>query len=105
MNRKELEDAINELEHKQQNYQTIEKLAHLYSVYNELYNNIPNDTEYSRQAEKQPTIVFNGDDEFTLLINKIGIEKAFPVIVELIEVVQVTNPKLYNGFIRKMYDL
>ena len=106
IDRQELEQAIAEIERLPSSYQNCEKLSVLYTVYNQLYGEkYPQDiiNQYSQKRSAQ--LIFDGNSEFIKLINQKGIERSFKVITELIEVIQVTNPKLYEGVIRKLYNL
>lgn len=106
VNRQELEQAIAEIERLPSSYQNCEKLSVLYTVYNQLYGEkYPQDIINQYSEKNPPETKFDGNSEFVKLINQKGIEQSFKVITELIDVIQVTNPKLYAGVIRKLYDI
>lgn len=106
IDRQELEQAIAEIERLPSSYQNCEKLSVFYTVYNQLYGEkYPQDIINQYSQKRSPESIFDGNSEFIQLINQKGIEQSFKVITELIEVIQVTNPRLYAGVIRKLYNL
>ena len=106
IDRQELEQAIAEIERLPSSYQNCEKLSVLYTVYNQLYGEkYPQEIINQYSEMKPPEMKFDGNSEFIQLINQKGIEQSFKVITELIDVIQVTNPRLYAGVMRKLYAL
>jgi hypothetical protein len=103
---KELLDAIRECEKDPITYNSIEKLANLYTVHHHLYG----DRGYSHaeppmptvQSEVENTIGDYGDTEFLLKVKGMKADTVWKVIDELLEVLKVTNPRLYDGVIRKL---
>lgn len=102
----ELLEAITEIEEKPSSFQNCEKLAVLYTVYNQLYEDkFSQVIEYGYSEKNEATGKFEGDSEFIQIVNLKGINKCIGAISELVEVIQITNPKLYAGLMRKLYDV
>lgn len=103
---KELLDAIRECEKDPITYNSIEKLANLYTVHYHLYG----DRRYSHivtpvqamQSKVEATIGDYGDTEFLLKVKGMKAETVWKIIDELLEVLKVTNSRLYDGVIRKL---
>lgn len=106
VDRRELENAIAEIERLPSTFQNCEKLAVFYTVYNQLYGEkYPQKIINQYSEKKPPEMKFDGDSEFIQLINYKGIEQSLKVITELVEVIKVTNPRLYAGVIRKLENI
>ena len=72
---------------------------YLYPHYEEQY------TQYSYSAEPEPvetTVNYNSDTEFFRLANGMEYDKVWKIIAELMETLQVINPRLYAGVIKKL---
>ena len=106
---KDLKEAIAECEgERNPNANTCIKLAAFYTILNNMYGNpeIPNN--YSMAAapsDSSDDMDYLTDSEFSQIIADKGIEKAFPVIDELIATLSVLNPKLYQSVLRKLADI
>lgn len=107
---KDLKEAIAECEgERNPNANTCIKLAAFYTILDNLYGKstvIPNN--YSMTAapsDSSDDLDYLTDSEFSQIIASIGIEKAFPVIDELIATLSVLNPKLYQSVLRKLADI
>ena len=104
--KEELERAIAEIERLPSSYQNCEKLSVFYTVYNQLYGEkYPQVLDYGYSQQSQPQAKIDGDSAFIQVVNAKGIEQSLRVIIELIDVIQVTNPRLYAGVMRKLYAL
>lgn len=104
--KEELERAIAEIERLPSSYQNCEKLSVFYTVYNQLYGEkYPQVLDYGYSQQSQPQAKIEGDSEFIQVVNLKGINKCIGAISELVEVIQITNPKLYAGLMRKLYDV
>lgn len=112
MKRDELKRAIAEIEQKSLTYENVEKLAHLYSLYDRESHR---EYRYSRSDEpeepqvriirqKEP-VHLQGDSEFIKLLQRKDFAEAMTIIDELMEVLYITNERLYNGVMRKLEDL
>ena len=72
---------------------------YLYPHYEEPY------PHYSYAAEPEPvetTVNYNSDTEFFQLANGMEYDKVWKIIAELMETLQVINPRLYAGVIKKL---
>ena len=71
----------------------------LYPHYEEPY------PQYSYSAEPEPvetTVNYNSDTEFFQLANGMEYERVWKSMAELMETLQVINPRLYAGVIKKL---
>jgi hypothetical protein len=82
--KEELEDAIYKYEHTPVSYQNCQSLAMFYYLYDKLYGD--SDEGYS-------------EEEFRY---KVGPKKFWEIFDELLEALQVLNPKLYQSVIQKL---
>lgn len=88
------------------------KLAAFYIIKNEMYGRAE-DTKpisvpaysYSASPEQvETTINYYSDTEFSQAIDGKLASEIWPVIDELMSVLQATNPRLYAGVLRKIED-
>lgn len=107
LTKKELQNAIDQFESAPMTYQNCEKLATFYALYDHMYGErVPQEENYSRKERADETkIKVSGTSEFLRLINGKSSEKVWQVMDELMETIQITSPRLYNGVIRKIEDL
>lgn len=98
---KELLQAIRECEADPVTPNKASKLADFYIIYDHLFGD-PVDTEYSYKAPADEKIKVSGESEFFKKINGKDSEKVWSVIDELVSVIQVINPRLYEGVLRKL---
>ena len=85
------------------------KLAAFYIIKNEMYSqpDDPGTQSYSYAAPSEPVetvIDYQGDSEFSEMIDGRKASEIWPIIDELMEVIRVTTPRLYKGVIRKIQD-
>lgn len=100
----DLDEAIAECEGTlNPNANTCIKLAAFYIVKDQLYGkkelNTVQDTGYSYESR---TEIPYSNSHFSEIVEQVGIEKAFPVIDELMEMLFVTNRPLYESVLRKI---
>lgn len=101
--RSELLRAIEELEATPATYQTAEKLATFYTLYDHLYS--------QRQPEAKPvpaaevTIYKHGDSEFLKAIEGQEAEAVWPIIDELMATIKALQPRLYEATIDRITGL
>ena len=72
---------------------------YLYPHYEEQY------PQYSYSAEPEPvetTVNYNSDTEFFFFFFGMEYDKEWEMIAELMETLQVINPRLYAGVIKKL---
>ena len=106
----ELVDAINEIEGGKHSIQNCERLAAIYTVLDHLYDE-PTikkpDLGYSYDNNINiETIIGNyGDSEFYKAISGKPSKEIWKLINELVEAVDVFNPRLVNNFYNKLYDI
>lgn len=94
--RRELEDAIFDIEDAPVNYSNCEKLATLYTIYDHAFDN--------RGAEliSETVIGDYGDSDFLQSIRGKYADDVWQVVDELISTLQIVNPRLYDAFMRKV---
>lgn len=104
---KDLQDAIAECQgERHPNANTCIKLAAYFTIYDHLY---PKEVE---QVEQIPQTIFNtgdediitdyGDSDFYRMINGKKAADVWAVMNELMDTLQVINPKLYDGVMRQL---
>lgn len=95
ISKQELEQAIRECEEARVSYQTCEKLATFYTVYDHLYQE---DHTYQISHDARPPSkildMAGGKDDAEI----------WRLIEEMVDAVQVLLPKLYNSFIEKLTE-
>ena len=130
----DLEEAIAECQgERNPNANTCIKLAAYYTIRNEMYggsseapesttqgaevrqgintrSGYSGDTSRSRQSEQAETqseryIEYNSGSEFSETIDGMDALEVWPIIDELMTVLQATNIRLYNGVMRKIEQL
>ena len=99
LNRRELESAIRQCEQGNNSYQNCEKLATLYTIYDHLY------TEPVETRVSETTVGDYGVSDFLSMVRGKRAEDVWLVVDELMATIQVTNPRLYDGVIRKIADI
>lgn len=100
---KELLNAIEECQQEPITSSKRSTLADLYIIYDHLFGE-PYDAEYSYQAPIENRIEVKGDSDFLKTVNGMKPEKVWAVINELMDVLEATNPRLYDGVMRKLED-
>lgn len=83
---------------------TCVKLAAYYTILNQLYGDQNLVPDYSFSSGPVLSIPYS-KSEFSQEVMDKGIEKAFPILDELMDAVMVVNPKLYRNTINKISDL
>lgn len=92
-NEAELIDAINELSEGRHSIQNCERLAAVYTVLDHLQPGY---------SYKGGGIDNYGNSEFLQIISGKDERRVFALLDELMEAIQVLNPKLYKSFIGKL---
>ena len=73
--------------------------GYLYPRYEEPYNQY----YYASEPGKvETTVNYNSDTEFFQLANGMEYDRVWKIIAELMETLQVINPRLYAGVIKKL---
>lgn len=97
LTKRELADAISELEASPRSYQDCAKLATFYSLYDHLYPEVPQG--YSGQTE---TVGSYGDSEFLQAVASKDAGVAWGLMDELMSALKVLHPRLYDSVLRKL---
>ena len=98
--KKELLNAIDELEHAPATYQNAEKLAVFYLLYDHLY--IEKEPVSRIESVKEVKINRYEGSEFYEAISDKEAAQVWPVINELMATIQLLQPKLYQATIAKI---
>jgi hypothetical protein len=106
---KDLREAIAECEgERKPNANTCIKLAAYYTILDNLFGKRaePDIPQYSMASvPSTDSMDYLTDSEFSQIVGDVGMERAYPVIDELMATLSVLNPKLYDGVMRKLYSL
>lgn len=98
----DVEKAIEEHEQMEASFQTCERLAWLYIVRENLRKKIDADEDDSLASKCD---IDAAKSEFGKLIRTKNTERVMAVIDELMQTIQVVNPRLYAGTIQRIKDL
>lgn len=98
--RKELLQAIDECERDPVNYNSCEKLANFYIIYEHLYGEKQNE----QRTAKKEIIELNSGTGFAEAVNGKNADHVLAVIDELMSVLEKINPRLYDGVLRKIEE-
>lgn len=106
---KDLQEAIAECEgQKNPNSNTCIKLAAFYTIRDNLFPTNSDITEppvvYSRSSASEDFYSYNSGSEFSDIIKGMETNKVISIMDELMDTLQVINPRLYNSVIRKLLD-
>ena len=107
---KEIDLEIARLEYGESSYPAYQKLANLYTIRNQMSRTEQKQPEpvqtYSLAAAPEPAYTGRyGDSEFLREIEGRDQESVFAIIDDLIDTLRVTNPRVYNGVLRKIRAL
>lgn len=110
--KQDLQEAIAEcLGVRNPNASTCIKLAAFLTIREHLYGEQSESIELPRYSFAEGpseqvgnTIVYRSDTEFSEAINGRNADEIWPVLDELMSVLQATNPRLYAGVMRKIED-
>ena len=98
----ELLDAIDELEMSPATYQNAEKLATFYTLYDHLY--VKKEPMNRIESVREVTIDMYGDSDFLKAITDRNSQDVWMVMDELMSMLQVMQPKLYQATIDKIKE-
>lgn len=109
----DLQEAIAECQgERNPNANTCIKLAAFYTIKKELFGDRQPSVEvpvYSRAepTEDQPEqlVSYDSGSEFSQVIDGMAARDAWAVMDELMDILQATNLRLYNGVIQKLEDV
>ena len=105
---KDLLEAIAECQgQRNPNANTCVKLAAYYTLLDRMGSKpevTPDFSNYSFAAQPPDSqiINFDGNSEFSRVVDGMDLGNVWPIIEELMDVIQTINPKLYRGVIRKL---
>ena len=96
---REIDHAISRLEYEESSYPNYRNLAALYIIRDRMGK-----AEAPSYSEATPPMVY-GDSEFLQLISTKDIQEVIGIMDELMDALQVANPRVYNGVMRKIRAL
>ena len=99
LSKRELVDAISELEESPRTYQDCAKLATFYSLYDHLYPDVVQGYSGNPGTE---TVGSYGDSEFLQAIADKDSAFAWGLMDELMSAVQVLHPRLYDSVLQRL---
>ena len=107
---KEIDIEIARLEYGESSYPAYAKLATLYTIKNQMNRAEEKQQEprqaYSLAAAPEPAYTGRyGDSEFLREIDGRDQEEVFHIMDDLMDTLQVANPRVYNGVMRKIRAL
>ena len=106
----EIDIEIARLEYGESSYPAYQKLANLYTIRNQMKQSEQRQQEptptYSLAAAPEPAYTVRyGDSEFLREIEGRDQEDVFHIMDDLMDTLQVANPRVYNGVMRKIRAL
>lgn len=94
---RELLQVIAECENGKPSLANCEKLATFYTIYDHR-------NQSAVEQPKEPLVLIESDSEVARLLKGMDAKKAWSAVMELIEAVQVLNPKLFRSFMEKLAE-
>lgn len=102
LSKSELLTAIDELEDSAPTFQNCQKMATFYTLLNAMYRT--NDEAPRQESVQEEVIDDHGDSEFLRLVAGIDSHTAWTLMDELMETIQILQPKLYDSVMRRLRD-
>ena len=105
---KEIDIEIARLEYGESSYPSYQKLANLYTIRNQMRQSEQQAPvqAYSLAAAPEPTFTGRyGDSEFLREIEGRDQRDVFRIMDDLMDTLQVANPRVYNGVMRKIRSI
>ena len=107
---KEIDIEIARLEYGESSYSAYAKLANLYTIRNQMSRNSQKDYEQDYSAapaavEYEPMVEQYGDTEFLTAIAGKHPADVWGIMDDLMDTLRITNPRVYNGVMRKINAL
>ena len=99
INKRDLERAIAQCERGDQDYASCQKLATLYEVHDHLYGQ----AEQTKSTEEAVVGVY-GESPFLQSISGAPADQIWSVMDELMSTLEIINPRLYRGVMRKIAE-
>ena len=109
LDRKEIDIEIARLEYGESSYPAYAKLADLYTIRNQMQKQESETRSYESaysSAPADPALVeAYGDSDFIAVISGLNQADVWEVMDDLMDTLRVTNPRVYNGIIRRLRAL
>ena len=106
---KEIDLEIARLEYGESSYPAYAKLATLYTIRNQMQKQESETRSYElaySSALADPALVeAYGDSDFIAVISGLNQADVWEVMDDLMDTLRVTNPRVYNGIIRRLRAL
>lgn len=108
---KEIDIEIARLEYGESSYPAYAKLATLYTIKNQMNKQIPENRSYEQAYSAAPATEMSvdvgryGDSEFLREVEGKDREQVWGIMDDLMDTLQVANPRVYNGVMRKIRQL
>lgn len=106
---KEIDIEIARLEYGESSYPAYAKLANLYTIRNQMQKQEPETRSYEptySSAPADPALVeAYGDSDFIVAISGLNQAEVWEIIDDLMDTLRVTNPRVYNGIMRRLRAL
>lgn len=106
---KEIDLEIARLEYGESSYPAYQKLANLYTIRNQMKKQESEKRSYElaySSAPADPALVeAYGDSDFIAVISGLNQADVWEVMDDLMDTLRVTNPRVYNGIIRRLRAL
>lgn len=106
---KEIDIEIARLEYGESSYPAYAKLANLYTIRNQMQKQEPETRSYElaySSAPADPALVeAYGDSDFIAAISGLNQAEVWEIIDDLMDTLRVTNPRVYNGIMRRLRAL
>ena len=103
---KDLKEAIAECQgQRNPNANTCIKLASYLTIKKELYGGQQEQEQISSYSYAPAPVSYQSDSEFARLIDGLDIDAVMPLLDELLDTIRIINPRLYDGFLRKLREI
>lgn len=105
--RQELDEAIRECEGAPASYAVCQKLAVLYTVRDYLYGNLGSRVSHASDdgRKREDMIGDYGDSEFLRSVCGKAAANVWNILGELMDTLQIINPRLYDGVMRRIDEI
>ena len=105
--RQDLDEAIRECEGAPATYAVCQKLAVLYTVRDYLYGGLSSRmSQSSDDGRKRDDMIGDyGDSEFLRTVRGKAAADVWDILGELMETLQIINPRLYDGVLRRIDEI
>lgn len=103
---RDLQEAIAECQGvRNPNANTCVKLASYYTIMDHMHGSPEDPPKYSYDPGPSDTFGYIGDSELLRYIEGRNINNIMNLFNELVDTIHVINPRLYNGFMRKLKEV